>query len=155
MSFLYQAAGFFCQGKMKMIQRRDVYYVNINITKYHFEFNGTLADFGYLGTVKDSTGYVFDIPWSNVKDIIIRKERAMHVIVSSTTDNSYTILSLDPQHVSGLGIGSSKKNAIELLVTINEAKAQVESSKNNFCSNCGDSLEDESKFCRNCGIKLI
>lgn len=153
MSLLYQSAGFFTQNKMKMIQRSDVHYVIINISTNGFEFVGT--NFNLPNFHKDSTGFRFDVPWSYIKNIIKTKERMMHVIIIHTLDDFYTILPLDPQTTSGLGISSSKKNSKDLLATINKAKAQVDASKSKFCTNCGEQIKPDSDFCGNCGYKLL
>ena len=157
MSFLYQAAGFLSQGKMKMIQRADVYFVNINITSYGFEFIGSI--YSSQGVVKNSTGNRFDIPWSDIKDIIKTKERIMHVIIIQTLDDFYTILPLDSQNRKLFT--NAKKNAIELFAIINEAKSQVDNlanqartSKSTFCTNCGEKIKPDSDFCWNCGHKF-
>lgn len=152
MSLLYQAAGFFTQSKMKMVQRSDVHYVIINITTNGFSFIG--ANVQFPGLTKDSTGFRFEVPWSSIKDIVKTKERMMHVIIIHTLDDFYTILPMDPQNMSGLGIAASKKNSKDLLATINKAKAQVDASKSKFCTNCGEQLKPDSDFCGNCGYKL-
>ena len=153
MSILYQAEGFFTQGKITMVQNPAVNYVNINITTNRFEFIGKNVQFP--GIIKNSIGFRFDIPWSNIKNINKTKARMMHVIIIETLDNFYTILPLDP-HSSGLGISRSKKNAFELLATINKAKAQIQVEKSNiiFCTNCGEKLKPASDFCGNCGHKV-
>ena len=163
MSFLYQAAGFLSQGKMKMVQRTDVYYVVINITTNGFEFIG--ADIRIPGsqlmptTYKNNTGFHFDIPWSEIKDIIKTRERIMHVIIIETLDDFYTILPLDS--LNKKLFTNAKKNAIALYATINEAKMQVDNltsqartSKSTFCTNCGEKIKPGSDFCGNCGHKF-
>jgi len=157
MSFLYQAAGFLSEGKMKMVQRFDVYYVNINITSYGFEFIGSF--YSSQGLVKNNTGFHFDIPWSDIQDITKTRERIMHVIIIQTHDSFYTILPLDSQNKKLFT--NAKKNAIELFATINEAKFQVDNltsqartSKSTFCTNCGEKIKPDSDFCGNCGHKF-
>ena len=152
MSLLYQAAGFFTAGNIKMVQRSDVHYVSINITTNGLEFVGQIGRFPSL--FKDSTGFRFDLPWVNIGSIVKSKERIMHVVKIKTKDNFYTILPLDPLHSGGLSLKSSKKNSIKLLESLNKAKAQIEQRKRNFCQNCGENLKPDSDFCGNCGQKL-
>lgn len=158
MSLLYKAAGFITNRKMKMIQRPEVYYVNINITTDGFEFIGAYAAFPNLS--KNSAGFSLDIPWSNIKDIKKTKSRVMHTITIETFDTFYTILPLDPDNTSTFNpMSSSKRNALELFDTINRAKAQIKDStgstesKSILCSECGVEIPENSKFCGNCGHK--
>jgi len=153
-SSLYQAAGFFSQEKMKMIQRSGVHFVDIYITTNGFEFIGTSGVFPQF--IKSSTGYHLNISWSNIKSIKKTKERIMHVIIIETYDTFYTILPLDPQNMSSAGISSSKKNANDLIATINKAQTQVQAgtSRSKFCTNCGESIKPDSDFCGNCGHKF-
>ena len=67
MSLLYQAAGFFTQGKITMVQNPAVNYVSINITTNGFEFIGKNVQFP--GIIKNSIGFRFDIPWAYIKSI--------------------------------------------------------------------------------------
>lgn len=152
MSLLYQAAGFFTIGKMKMIQNSDVHYVSINITTNGIEFVGQSGQFPNL--TKNSTGFQLYVPWVNIVSMIKTKERIMHVVRIDARDNFYTILPLDPSHSGGLGVKKSKKNSIQLLESLQKVKAQIEQSKSKFCTSCGANLEPNSDFCGKCGQKL-
>ena len=150
MSPLYQAAGFFAQGKLKMIQKPGVHFVYINITTNGFEFIGTVGAFPQF--TKDSTGYHSDISWSSIKSIKKTKEKLMHVIIIESYDTYYTILPIDSRNMSGLelGISTSKKNANDLIAIIDKAKSM----KTTFCTNCGEQTASDSDFCGNCGHKF-
>ena len=152
MSLLYQATGFFNQGKLKgsMLYTPRVHFVNINITINGFEFIGINVKFAQL--IKNSTGFRFDIPWSNIRSFNKSKAGLAHTIIIETLDNFYTILPVDPLPKSVLS--GTKKNAVDLLATINKARAQVEKSKRIFCTNCGEKVKLYSDFCGNCGHKF-
>ena len=158
MTLLYQAAGFFTHGKMKMVQRPSVYYVKINITTNGFEFIGAYATFALID--KNSAGYRLDIPWSNIKIINKTKARAMHTVTIETSDTFYTILPVDPDNIAFNPISQSKRCAWELLDIITKAQDQVkglqESKESNLiiCSACGVEVASSSKFCKNCGHKI-
>jgi len=136
MSLLYQAAGFFTEGKITMVQNSNIHYVEINITTKGFEFVG--SSIAFTGINKDSSGFYTRILWSDIRDIKKSKTRLIHVVIIETLDTFYTIIPMDPLHKSSLGISSTKKHSMELLATIYKAKAQVkqiEKSKDVFCSN--------------------
>ena len=160
MPFLYQTVGFLAHEKMKIVQRADVYIVNINITPNRFEFIGAstqipgVSYINFPGVSKNNIGFRLEIPWSDIKSIMKTKARAMHVIRIDTFDTFYTILPLDPQQGFRKVISSSKRNAIDLMATINKAKAQLESSSSNFCTECGEPIKPGSDFCGNCGQKI-
>ena len=152
MSLLYQATGFFNQGKLKgsMLYTPRVHFVEINITINGFEFIGINVKFAQL--IKNSIGYRFDIPWSDIKHFNKSKAGLVHTIIIETLDNLYTILPVDP--LPKFFLSGTKKNAIELLAAINKAKTQVENSKGSFCTNCGEKRKPDSNFCGNCGYKF-
>lgn len=151
MSLLSKAAGFFTEGKLKMVQRSNVHFVNINITTNGLEFIGT--SIRLPGISKNSTGFRFDVPWAHIENIVKGKTRIMHVVfIYTTLKNFYTILPIDSQNMSGAGVSSSKKNSKDLLEAI--IKAQVDASKSVYCTNCGEPIKPDSDFCGNCGYKF-
>ena len=149
MSLLSQATGFFTLGKLKL-KSPNTQYVDIYITTNGFEFIGRDVQFGAL--IYISTGFNFEIPWSNIRDITRSKAGLAYVLIIHTLDNFYTILPVDPE--PKVVLSGTKKNSIELLATINEAKAYVEALKGNFCTNCGEQKKPDSDFCGKCGHKF-
>ncbi len=150
MTLLYQAAGFFCEGEMKMVQYDNVYYANIHITTEGLTFEG--QNVSAPGIIKHNAGFHLELPWSDISSAYKTKRRIMHLVkIETHSGKFYTIVPLDNlKHF----IKQSKKNSLILAETINKARSQIESSQNNLCPECGKPLKPDSDFCGSCGHKL-
>ncbi|MFX1420586.1 MAG: zinc ribbon domain-containing protein [Promethearchaeota archaeon] len=152
MTLLYQAAGFFSEGEMKMVQYPGVHYAKIDITTDGLTFEGQNVTVPATGFTKNSAGVHIEIPWKDISSAYKTKRRVMHVVkIETYSGKFYTIIPLDDlKHF----IKQSKKNSIALAETINKARSQVESSQLNLCPKCGKPLKPDSDFCGDCGHKL-
>lgn len=144
MSILYQAEGVFCEGKLDYVWKEHIYYVDVKIKNDGLYFEGKIKQTENF--YKNSTGFNYNIPLSDISKLYKSKVKLVHVVVIKKTNGKIYNLALINEH-STLG----KKNAKQFVKLYHQFITGLQI---NYCPNCGNAVEGKSLVCRNCGKKL-